>query len=276
MQIRQNMKNNIKVNRPALVWFCLTILIALGLLCVCLGYTSCVLKESQEKIINVHTKHVAKVDSIFCDMKKIILCKDSGTIANAPVLLSQLQRDSALFRREILLSQEEMNCLTELHLNKIDSNYDQIGIWFGVASVIFLVIGFFSMFKIEESKKDAQDILKDVKQKSNEALKNVEMVQNQAAEVANYSESIKQAYNKFVDEWASKLDELESHLSASLSDSNNTLETIKTLLKEVENENEQYKWSNDMMQKQMQQMESLMDKLNEVLMKAEKEVNNEQ
>ena len=31
-----------------------------------------------------------------------------------------------------------------------------------------------------------------------------------------------------------------------------------------------------MMQKQMQQMESLMDKLNEVLMKAEKEVKNEQ
>ena len=92
----------------------------------------------------------------------------------------------------------------------------------------------------------------------------------------NYSESIKQAYNKFVDERTSKLDELESHLSASLSDSNNTLETIKTLLKEVENENEQYKWSNDMMQKQMQQMESLMDKLNEVLMKAEKEVKNEQ
>jgi flagellar biosynthesis chaperone FliJ len=96
------------------------------------------------------------------------------------------------------------------------------------------------------------------------------MVHNQAAEVANYSESIKQAYNKFVDEWASKLDELESHLSASLSDSNNTLESIKTLLKEVENENEQYKWSNDMTQKQMQQMESFMEKLNEFLMKAEK------
>lgn len=78
------------MNRPALVWFCLTILIALGLLCICLGHTSCVLKESQKKIINVHTKHVAKVDSIFCDMKKIILCKDSGTIANATVLLSQL------------------------------------------------------------------------------------------------------------------------------------------------------------------------------------------
>ena len=54
------------------------------------------------------------------------------------------------------------------------------------------------------------------------------------------------------------------------SDSNNTLESIKTLLKEVENVNELFKWSNDMTQKQMQQMESFMDKLNEFLMKAEK------
>lgn len=270
------MKNNIKISRSTVVLFCLIILTALGFLCISLGYTSCVLKESQEKIINVHTKHVAKVDSIFCDMKKIILCKDSGTIANAPVLLSQLQRDSALFRREIMLSQEEMNCLTELHLNKIDSNYDQIGIWFGVASVIFLVIGFFSMFKIEESKKDAQDIYKDVKQKSNEALKNITEVQNQTVSASQYLDSVKQNYSNFIDERTSKLDELESNLSASLSDSINTLESIKTMLKEVENENEQYKWSNDMMQKQMQQMESFMDKLNEVLMKVEKEVKNEQ
>ena len=264
------------MSRSAVVLFCSTILFALGLLCAYLTYTTCVLKESQEKIINVHTNHVAKVDSIFCDMKKIILCKDSGTIANAPVLLSQLQRDSALFRREILLSQEEMNCLTELHLNKIDSNYDQMGVWFGVASVIFLVIGFFSMFKIEESKNEAKNVLEDVKQKSNEALKNVEMVQNQAADVTKYLENTKQDYNTFVGERSSELEDLERKLTATQLDSNENLDSIKALLEEVKTKNEQYQWSVDLMQKQTQQLEELINKLNEVMKSSGKEVQNEQ
>ena len=39
--------------------------------------------------------------------------------------------------------------------NKIDNDYSQIGIWGGLLSIIFLIFGFFAIFKIEETKTEA-------------------------------------------------------------------------------------------------------------------------
>jgi len=248
----------------------------LGLLYAYLGCTTKALKESQDKIINAHTNHIAKVDSIFSDMKKVILSSDSGMIANAPALLSQLQRDSSLFRREILLSQEEMNNLTELHLNKIDSNYDQMGVWFGVAGVIFLVIGFFSMFKIEESKNEAKNVLEDVKQKGEEASKVVDRVEDSAAKFGQLLDGMKQDFSSFVEQRSSQLEKLERNLSAVLSESTEKLNVINQLLEEVETKNTQYEWSIQTMQEQMQQMNELTSVLREVLKDNGKEATDEQ
>jgi hypothetical protein len=97
-------------------------------------------------------------------------------------LLSQLQKDSALFKREILLSQEEMNNLVELHIDKIENDYAQIGIWGGVLSVIFIIFGFFAIFKLEETKSDAQRILNDVIKQGDEAKEHINQLQYAAAQ----------------------------------------------------------------------------------------------
>lgn len=264
------------LRNPIVKWFSiviiLTMLIHIGYLC----YTGCIFSKSQNKVVKEHVNHIAKIDSIFFSMKEIILNTDSGMISNAPALLSQLQKDSALFRREVLLSQEEMSNLTELHLNKLGNDYDQIGIWFGVGSVIFLVISFFSMFKIEESKKDAKNVLEDVKRKGKDASDVVNEVQERAAGFAQYLDGIKQEYNTFVEQRSSQLEELERHLSTTQSESNDKLNSIKNLLEEVETKNEQYTWSIKAMQEQMQQMGELTDMLKAVLKKYGKEATNEQ
>lgn len=261
---------------PIVKWFSivviLTMLIHIGYLC----YTGCIFTKSQNRLVKEHVNHIAKIDSIFFSMKKTILSTDSGVIANAPALLSQLQKDSALFRREVLLSQEEMSNLTELHLNKLGNDYDQIGIWFGVGSVIFLVISFFSMFKIEDSKKDAKKVLEDVKQKGEDASDLVEEVQKRASGFAQYLDGIKQDYNAFVEQRSSQLEELERHLSTILSESNEKLNSIKQLLEEVEIKNAKYEWSIKAMQEQMQQMGELTDMLKTILKKYGKEGENEQ
>lgn len=261
---------------PIVKWFSIviiiTMLIHIGYLC----YTGCIFTKSQNEVVKEHVNHIAKIDSIFFSMKETILSTDSGVIANAPALLSQLQKDSALFRREVLLSQEEMSNLSELHLNKLGNDYDQIGIWFGVGSVIFLVISFFSMFKIEESKKDAKNVLEDVKRKGNDASDVVDEVQERAAGFAQYLDGIKQNYNAFVEQRSSQLEELERHLSATQSESNEKLNLIKQLLEEVETKNAQYKWSIKAMHEQMQQMEELTNMLREVLKNNGKEATDEQ
>ncbi len=150
-------------------WFCgcfiATIIILVGYLC-CSIIT---FKNSQERIVNEHLKHIATVDSFYYDIKKVILSNDSGTIVNAPILLSKLQNDSALFKREILLSQAEESNLVALHIDKIDNDYSQIGIWGGILSIIFLIFGFFAIFKIEETKADAKNTLNEVKKQGKKA-----------------------------------------------------------------------------------------------------------
>lgn len=150
-------------NKIIVRWFCGCFIATLIILVSYLCYSIITFKNSQERIVTEHLEHLANADSIFCDIKKVILSTDSGTIANAPVLLAQLQNDSALMRREIMLSQEEKMNLVALHIDKIDNDYSQIGIWGGILSIIFLIFGFFAIFKIEETKAEAKNTLVEVK-----------------------------------------------------------------------------------------------------------------
>ena len=265
MAKRTDMNSKANRNLWVVLAFSAVIILTLLLLYLHLDYTTKALKESQEKIVCAHVDHIAKVDSIFYDMKEVILSADSGTIANSPALLSQLQRDSALFRREVLLSQEEMNHLTSLHLNKIDSNYDQIGVWFGIASVVFLVFGFFGIFKIEENKKEANNVLEEVKQRGIEAEAVVNRVQTQASGVAQYLDMRKNDIDAIVNDKTAQLEGLEKQLETTQSDSKEKLDSITKLLNEVQTKNEQYSWSVETMQKQTHRLEELIGELNKVV-----------
>ncbi len=155
-------------------------------LIILVGYLCCSIitfKNSQKRIVNEHLKHIAKVDSFFYDIKKVILSNDSVTIVNAPLLLSQLQNDSALLRREILLSQAEEFNLVALHIDKIDNDYSQIGIWGGILSIIFLIFVFFAIFKIEETKADAKNTLDEVKTQGKKATDEIKELQEQAGQL---------------------------------------------------------------------------------------------
>lgn len=265
MAKRTDMNSKAYRNPWVVLVFSIVIISTLLLLYLHLDYTTKALKESQEKIVCSHVDHIAKIDSIFYDMKEVILSTDSGTIANSPALLSQLQRDSALFRREVLLSQEEMNHLTSLHLNKIDSNYDQIGVWFGVASVVFLVFGFFGIFKIEENKREANNVLEEVKKKGAEAEGVLTNVQTQASNAVQYLDMRKNDIDTFVNDKTAQLEGLEKQLETTQSDSKEKLDSITKLLNEVQTKNEQYSWSVETMQKQTQQLEKLIEELYKVV-----------
>jgi len=221
-----------------------------------LCYSTKTFKDSQEKILTEHLKHVAKADSIFCDIKKVILSHDSGMIVNAPILLSQLQNDSALFRREILLSQDEKSNLVALHIDKIDNDYSQIGIWGGILSIIFLIFGFFAIFKIEETKAEAKNTLVEVKTQGEEAIAETKELQMQAGQLNDLFNSNIQKNRE--------LDELIATINTEHSQAQHTLERIKGLLEEVETKNKQYDSSIKQMNDVMVQLGQLIDGLNKV------------
>lgn len=251
-------------NKIVVRWFCGCFIATLIILVSYLCYSITTFKNSQERIVTEHLEHLANVDSIFYDIKKVILSTDSGTIANAPVLLAQLQNDSALMRREIMLSQEEKMNLVALHIDKIDNDYSQIGIWGGILSIIFLIFGFFAIFKIEETKAEAKSTLEDVKNQKEKASAEIKELQEQAAQVNESYNSIRQSSETFIADNTQVFNELITTINTDHSQAQESLERINKLLVEVESKNKQYDLSIQQMNSLMGQLGQLIDRLNKV------------
>ena len=88
--------------------------------------------------------------------------------------------------------------LVALHIDKIDNDYSQIGIWGGILSIIFLIFGFFAIFKIEETKAEAKNTLEDVKVQKEKASAEIKEVQEQAGQVNESYNSIRQSNETFI------------------------------------------------------------------------------
>lgn len=245
-------------HKTTLYLFCGSFIVTILILVGYLSFSSKTFKNSQERIVKEHLEHLAIADSIFYDIKEVILSNDSGTIANAPVLLAQLQSDSALMRREILLSQEEKMNLVALHIDKVDNDYSQIGIWGGILSIIFLIFGFFAIFKIEETKIEARNILNDVKKQKQKASAEIKELQDQAGQLNSTFNSIRQTIESNTKEYTDLISTIKTeHLQAQ-----ERLERINKLLIEVESKNEEFDMNTKQMQGIMGQLTKLFDSLN--------------
>lgn len=268
MEETSNKKCN-KFTSPVLLGFCLTFSITFIVLT---GYLFCSLKtmkNSQQNIINEHINHVARIDSIFYEMKNVILSNDTIVIANSQALLNQLHNDSAMFRREVLLSQREMNCLISLHIDKIENDYAQIGIWGGILSVIFIIFGFFAIFKIEETKTEAKTLLNDIEEQGKKVSNKINNLQEQASELNNFLNSTKLECNTFIADKTKEFEVLTEDIKAL------DIEKTKQLLDDIEIKNKNYQWSVDMMNNQRQELEELINNLKIIVTNERKEESNE-
>ena len=106
-----------------------------------------------------------------------------------------------------------MSNLVKLHIDKIENDYAQIGIWGGVLSVIFIIFGFFAIFKIEESKKDANEVIEEIKSQSNTTTKHIEELQSQASELNTFLNGIKDDGNSFIKRKTEEFEKLKINFS---------------------------------------------------------------
>lgn len=264
-----NSKKQNKITNPILLYFCITFVLTLIILVSYLFCSLITMKDSQKAIVDEHINHVARIDSVFNDMKCVILSNDTNVIKNTQALLTQLHNDSAMFRREVLLSQKEMNNLISLHIDKIENDYAQIGIWSGILSVIFIIFGFFAIFKIEETKTDANRILKDVEEQAGQTSNKIGELQNQAAELNKYINSTKLECNTFITDRAKEFEELTKDIRAL------DIEKVKLLINDIEINKNNYQWSVDMMNNQLEKLEELMNNLKIIMTNERKEESNE-
>lgn len=164
--------------------------------------------KTQESIKYSHTTHIQSVESYIEDFNKLIedeyeqivvnttrildslnnvprkkqgvIEKDfyagiiSSIKANSLTEASTFNHQFNLAQKELLLNQQNLERLLELHYAELDNQQMTLTIWAAVLSIIFLTFGFFAIFKIEESKKEAQDHLKITETKCNVIIGQIE------------------------------------------------------------------------------------------------------
>lgn len=131
-------------------------------------------------------------------------------------------------------------------------------------SIIFLIFGFFAIFKIEETKVEAKSTLEDVKNQKEKASAEIKELQEQAAQVNESYNSIRQSSETFIADNTQVFNELITTINTDYSQAQESLERINKLLVEVESKNKQYDLSIKQMNDLMGQLGQLIDRLNKV------------
>ena len=165
-------------------------------------------RQSQQRIIDIHKEHLEKTESCFteiydnlknevvnCDSLILVLERDKdlakritnyNSVKNLIVGLAnnmsyramadELKKDSLLIHRQLADAQHATNELLELHFNRIQHEYTVLALWAGVLMIVFLIFSFYSLYKTDDIAKQGRDSLKEIKEKGDNVLKDLQKV----------------------------------------------------------------------------------------------------
>lgn len=198
---------------------------------LCCSFSS--LKNSQNKIINAHNAHIERVDyivqhfnkssSLFLNELRIdTLHKTSA--GDQKALMQELRNDSILLHSERILLEGQTKNMVELHLSKVEHEYSNITIWAAILTIIFLVFSFYSMFKIEEAKNNAKEILSETTEKADTTI----------ASIQSKRQSIDEAIKNISTQTQSITDEYKLQIEALINQYNEKLKGLKEVDKAME------------------------------------------
>ena len=123
---------------------------------------------------------------------------------------------------------------------------------------------FRSIFKIEETKAEAKSTLENVKGQKEKVSAEIKELQEQAGQVNESYNSIRQSSETFIADNTKVFNELIATINTDHSQAQESLERINKLLVEVESKNKQYDLSIQQMSDLMGQLGQLIDRLNKV------------
>lgn len=235
------------VNRHHSLCFCVVIAIIIATYGVFLGVANSNLKSSQERIVNSYDqiqKQTASNIHAFIEqsathreelqscLDKQMMCLSNAFSSkdslSAEKIFTKLYADIEYLREQnacitriasdtLSLQYRDMTSsvmsekMLELHLNKIEHEYTNITMWASVLTIIFLVFSFFSLFKIEQSRKEIEDLRKKGEEDINGTIANATNIFNGLIEQTNHTKnSYKDTIESLIDNSQSKLSIIES------------------------------------------------------------------
>ena len=125
-------------------------------------------QESIDRICSLSDSHLKTTDSIYLSKFLLLDSIIHDTISNKNILLQIdgfAKVDSLMLEHERVIALKQQNDMLENHLKTIDASYTNITIWGAVLSILFIVFSFFSIYKIEDTKKQMEGLFHEIKEK---------------------------------------------------------------------------------------------------------------
>ncbi len=183
----------------------------------------------QERIFEVYNKNIENAHNLLKGARKELL---DSLRSNPEILLADYDSMERLTKIAEKLSEDHTAAsLLEVEANKIQNQYEALGVWAAVITIVFLIFSFYNLFKSEELQREgraALRTLRDLETKAKDSSNEISNFQTKGYEKLDEFEKKKEEkFNSFKDDAQSKIDEIEKQLSPL---ENN----IKNILKEIE------------------------------------------
>lgn len=239
------------VNRHHSLCFCFVMTIMIVAYGIFLGIANSNLKRSQERIVhsydqiqkqtanNIHAfieqsaSHRKELQSCIdkqmmclsnsCSSKDSLSAEKIFTKLYADIeylreqneRITRIASDTLSLRYRDMTSSVMSEKMLELHLNKIEHEYTNITVWASVLTIIFLVFSFFSLFKIEQSRKEIEDLRRKGEEDINGTIANATNIFYGLREQTNSTiDSYKETIENLIQDSQSKLVKAESIIKA--------------------------------------------------------------
>ena len=150
---------------------------------------------------------------------------------------SKLSRDSLQLNAERTLLEGQTKAMIDLHLTKIDHEYNNITMWAAILTILFLVFSFYSIFKMDELIQQGREGVKDIKRLKKEGENSIIDIKDknkeQIEELKNNTQKIITDQKERFDKMSFSLEDLQTKLYSQSS------EYIDDLKKKAEKQSQQ-------------------------------------
>lgn len=128
---------------------------------------------------------------------------------------SKLSRDSLQLNAERTLLEGQTKAMIDLHLTKIDHEYNNITMWAAILTILFLVFSFYSIFKMDELIQQGREGVKDIKRLKKEGDDSITCVKTENNEQIK---KLKEETEEIIKEHREKLESMSSSFSIQQND----------------------------------------------------------
>lgn len=113
----------------------------------------------------------------------------------------KLSCDSLRLATERFILKEQEKSMIDLHLTKIDHEYNNIAIWAAVLTIVFLVFSFYSIFKMDEFIQQGHQGIKDIRELKKDGERHIEFFVSKSKEQQElFNEEINSLKEKYLNE----------------------------------------------------------------------------